>query len=131
MKRCTFCSDLVTDFICKHGKDWKCYFCANRHTSVKIVNKSIKKESELAIFASKLLMPKLISKRSNRFEIKVDSRIIEEGIIPPFATDENEFVLPQETEGLIRLTKPHRSVPRMTKKKTYRLHYGGSARISG
>ena len=131
MKRCTFCSDLVTDFICKHGKDWKCYFCANRHTDLKIVDKKIKKQIDLNIFANKLLRPKLISKRYDKFEINVDSRIIEDGIIPPLTPIENEFVLAPEAEGLIRLTKSHRSRPRVIKKKTDRLHYGDSARISG
>lgn len=117
MKHCTFCSTLVADFICKHGKEWKCYFCANRHFDGKIVDQKIRKKLSKADFAINLLKPRPDSRYYEENRVKVDSVVLEDGIIPPFnLLEEHEFNFVPEAEGLLKSKKPVRSISSSIKK---------------
>ena len=103
MKRCMFSGTLVEEFRYREGGEHICYACHQRrkgHKHGENFKKTLAIE-ELIMKAAEIQKKKKKAKKTNLYpKIKVDSRIIERGIIPKNLPKLFEFRIRPEIEPI-------------------------------
>ncbi len=111
MKRCAFSGTMIEEFRYTHNGSHICYHCHQRkkdHKETKKIRNTIEIEQLMQKAAATQIKKRKSKRNISHPKIKVDSRVIQMGIIPIEKIEPVDFHISPETEGLMwKIHKGH------------------------